>query len=49
MMNQVNNLMRAENKMLEAYFDLKSAYYINADKYLTAELILQVEATLNKT
>lgn len=41
--------MRSENKLLEAYFDLRGAYSLNPDKYINQTLYDNILVFLNNS
>lgn len=46
-MELVNALMRGENRLLEAYFDLKADYYLNNPQGFTEEFFDKVQKHLD--
>lgn len=46
--DQVNNLMRSENKMLEGYFDLRAAYILDPSSYINQSLVDRVMETFSQ-
>lgn len=47
--SEVNGLMRSENKLLENYFNLRTAYSLDPNKYINQSLYDKLILTLNQT
>ena len=45
----ISSLMRGENRLLEAYFDMKANYYLNNSTGLTASFFDRVQVHLNQS